>query len=180
MTQDEFCADGGFVGRERIGFAINVHSDHVLANLRAPGETGYKIPQGASYSASAMRLGPACYSGWHFWWCAGGMFRFVSGANFFGEIVEWFGYVPREPKPESISVYGKQSAPSQRRFAQQLCTCLLVASWVGVRGLRLQQHRPARLPGTVWIHHVVAAVVSILMHTLTWWVLVTTQHHLWF
>ena len=49
------------------GFCINYHSDHVLRTLRKPGETGYKIPMG-------------------------GVFRFVSGANFFGEIVEWSGY----------------------------------------------------------------------------------------
>ncbi|KAL6477215.1 hypothetical protein MHYP_G00130500 [Metynnis hypsauchen] len=54
-------------GRTLIGMAINMHSDHVLRNLRKPGETTYKIPQG-------------------------GLFEFVSGANFFGEIVEWLGY----------------------------------------------------------------------------------------
>ncbi|XP_069463996.1 3-oxo-5-alpha-steroid 4-dehydrogenase 2 [Ambystoma mexicanum] len=50
-----------------IGMGINIHSDHILRNLRKPGEETYKIPQG-------------------------GMFNYVSGANFFGEIVEWFGY----------------------------------------------------------------------------------------
>jgi hypothetical protein len=25
---------------------INIHSDHILRNLRKPGETGYKIPRG--------------------------------------------------------------------------------------------------------------------------------------
>ncbi|XP_062845614.1 3-oxo-5-alpha-steroid 4-dehydrogenase 1 [Trichomycterus rosablanca] len=49
------------------GWIINVHSDHILRNLRAPGETGYKIPRG-------------------------GIFEYVSGANFFGEIVEWAGF----------------------------------------------------------------------------------------
>ena len=29
-----------------IGMLINIHSDHVLRNLRKPGETGYKIPRG--------------------------------------------------------------------------------------------------------------------------------------
>ncbi|XP_071361312.1 3-oxo-5-alpha-steroid 4-dehydrogenase 2a [Trachinotus anak] len=47
--------------------AINMHSDHILRSLRKPGEITYKIP-------------------------SGGMFEFVSGANFFGEIVEWCGY----------------------------------------------------------------------------------------
>ncbi|XP_078694369.1 3-oxo-5-alpha-steroid 4-dehydrogenase 1-like [Branchiostoma floridae x Branchiostoma belcheri] len=49
------------------GMAINLHADHILRNLRKPGETGYKIPQG-------------------------GMFTYVSGANYFGEIVEWTGF----------------------------------------------------------------------------------------
>ncbi|KAL1524094.1 hypothetical protein AB1Y20_019004 [Prymnesium parvum] len=49
------------------GAAVNAHSDHVLRTLRRPGETGYKIPKG-------------------------GMFTYVSGANFFGEIVEWGGF----------------------------------------------------------------------------------------
>ncbi|XP_033480911.2 3-oxo-5-alpha-steroid 4-dehydrogenase 2a [Epinephelus lanceolatus] len=50
-----------------VGMIINIHSDHILCGLRRPGETVYRIPHG-------------------------GMFEFVSGANFFGEIVEWCGY----------------------------------------------------------------------------------------
>jgi len=50
-----------------LGMAINWHADDVLRNLRKPGETGYKIPYG-------------------------GMFKYVSGANFFGEIIEWTGF----------------------------------------------------------------------------------------
>ncbi|MBN3272911.1 S5A2 dehydrogenase, partial [Polyodon spathula] len=50
-----------------LGMAINIHSDHILRNLRKPGEITYKIPRG-------------------------GMFEYVSGANFLGEIIEWFGY----------------------------------------------------------------------------------------
>ncbi|KAK3591281.1 hypothetical protein CHS0354_004329 [Potamilus streckersoni] len=50
------------------GMAINIYSDHILRSLRKPGETSvYKIPRG-------------------------GLFEYVSGANFFGEILEWFGY----------------------------------------------------------------------------------------
>ena len=29
-----------------VGMAINIHSDHILRNLRKPGETGYVIPRG--------------------------------------------------------------------------------------------------------------------------------------
>ncbi|MFT7806172.1 3-oxo-5-alpha-steroid 4-dehydrogenase 2-like [Arapaima gigas] len=50
-----------------VGMAINIHSDKVLRNLRTPGDFSYKIPRG-------------------------GLFEYVSGANFFGEIIEWFGY----------------------------------------------------------------------------------------
>lgn len=49
------------------GFYVNVSSDNILINLRKPGETGYKIPQG-------------------------GFFRYVSCPNYFGEIVEWIGF----------------------------------------------------------------------------------------
>ena len=50
-----------------IGWFINFYHDSVLINLRKPGETGYKIPER-------------------------GLFRYISGANFFGEIVEWSGF----------------------------------------------------------------------------------------
>ena len=49
------------------GWALNIHSDEVLRRLRAPGETGYKIPRG-------------------------GLYRWVSAANYFAEIVEWIGF----------------------------------------------------------------------------------------
>ncbi|KAE8597616.1 hypothetical protein XENTR_v10016533 [Xenopus tropicalis] len=49
------------------GMFINIYSDRILRNLRKPGEMGYKIPKG-------------------------GLFDYVSGANFFGEIVEWSGF----------------------------------------------------------------------------------------
>ncbi|XP_060920008.1 3-oxo-5-alpha-steroid 4-dehydrogenase 2-like [Labrus mixtus] len=50
-----------------VGMVINIHSDHILRSLRRPGEIAYRTPHG-------------------------GMFHFVSGANYFGEIVEWFGF----------------------------------------------------------------------------------------
>jgi 3-oxo-5-alpha-steroid 4-dehydrogenase 1 len=49
------------------GLAINWHSDAVLRDLRAGGRTGYTIPRR-------------------------GLFRWVSAANYFGEIVEWAGF----------------------------------------------------------------------------------------
>eukprot|EP00884_Botryococcus_braunii_P001298 jgi/Botrbrau1/11169/Bobra.182_2s0024.2 len=50
-----------------LGWAANLHADHLLRSLRKPGETGYKIPRG-------------------------GLFEFVSGANYFAETVEWLGF----------------------------------------------------------------------------------------
>jgi hypothetical protein len=50
-----------------LGFGLNLHSDHVLRSLRAPGETGYKIP-------------------------SGGGFSYVSAPNYLGEILEWVGF----------------------------------------------------------------------------------------
>ena len=49
------------------GFLINVQSDNILLALRKPGETGYKIPRG-------------------------GLFRWISCPNYFGEILEWTGW----------------------------------------------------------------------------------------
>lgn len=49
------------------GFAINQHADWVLMNLRKPGETGYKIPHG-------------------------GLYRFITCPNYFGEMLEWTGF----------------------------------------------------------------------------------------
>jgi 3-oxo-5-alpha-steroid 4-dehydrogenase 1 len=49
------------------GWWINFQADSILINLRADGSTGYKIPYG-------------------------GMFRYVSSANYFGEILLWSGW----------------------------------------------------------------------------------------
>jgi hypothetical protein len=49
------------------GFAINCRADGILIALRRPGETGYRIPRG---------------------W----LFEYVACPNYFGEIVEWFGF----------------------------------------------------------------------------------------
>ncbi len=50
-----------------LGWGINLHADTVLIRLRAPGETGYKIP-------------------------VGGLYRYVTCPNYFGEILEWAGW----------------------------------------------------------------------------------------
>jgi len=50
-----------------LGFLGNIHSDSILRNLRKPGESGYKIPRG-------------------------GVFEYVSAANYFCEALEWTGF----------------------------------------------------------------------------------------
>ena len=49
------------------GFFMHIHSDHIIRNLRKPGETDFKIPHG-------------------------GMFRFISCPSYLGEIIEWYGW----------------------------------------------------------------------------------------
>ena len=49
------------------GMAINLHSDHVIRNLRKPGDTKHYLPKK-------------------------GMYRYVTSANYLGEITEWLGF----------------------------------------------------------------------------------------
>lgn len=50
-----------------VGMGINLHSDHVIRHLRQPGDTRHYLPQR-------------------------GMYRYVTSANYFGELVEWSGF----------------------------------------------------------------------------------------
>ena len=50
-----------------IGWWINQDSDRILRNLRKENETGYYIPYG-------------------------GLYKYISSPNYFGELVEWLGY----------------------------------------------------------------------------------------
>ena len=47
--------------------AINLHADHVIRNLRKPGDTRHYLPEK-------------------------GFYRYVTSANYFGELVEWTGF----------------------------------------------------------------------------------------
>lgn len=49
------------------GMGINLNSDHIIRSLRKPGDTRHYIPRG-------------------------GMFRYVTCANYLGELTEWLGY----------------------------------------------------------------------------------------
>lgn len=50
-----------------VGLVINLNSDYIIRHLRKPGDTGHYIPRG-------------------------GMFRYVSSANYLGEFTEWVGF----------------------------------------------------------------------------------------
>ena len=50
-----------------VGMAVNIQSDSIIRNLRKPGDTAHYLPKG-------------------------GMFRYVTSANYFGEFVEWVGF----------------------------------------------------------------------------------------
>ena len=49
------------------GWIINMHSDHVIRHLRQPGDTNHYLPKK-------------------------GMYRYVTSANYLGEITEWLGF----------------------------------------------------------------------------------------
>ena len=60
------------------GWYGNLHSDAVVRRLRAPGETGYRIPQG-------------------------GLFRWVSAPNYLCEIIEWCGWAIMTWSPAGLA-----------------------------------------------------------------------------
>jgi len=49
------------------GMIINLHSDYVIRHLRQPGDTNHYLPKK-------------------------GMYKYVTSANYLGEIMEWFGF----------------------------------------------------------------------------------------
>ena len=49
------------------GWAINMHSDYVIRHLRKPGDTNHYLPKK-------------------------GLYKYVTSANYFGEITEWLGF----------------------------------------------------------------------------------------
>ena len=50
-----------------IGWIINMHSDYVIRHLRKPGDTNHYLPKK-------------------------GLYKYVTSANYFGEITEWLGF----------------------------------------------------------------------------------------
>ncbi|KAL1525728.1 hypothetical protein AB1Y20_020572 [Prymnesium parvum] len=84
-----------------LGLAINVHSDNLLRCLRRPGETHHKIPRG-------------------------GAFEYVSGANYFGEVLEWFGQ-------KAIARLRPEAEPDRPSRARRRSPVL----WIAVAALAL-------------------------------------------
>lgn len=60
------------------GYALNKQSDRILLALRAPGESGYKIPYGGGY-------------------------RWVSCPNYLGELITWIGFAIASWSPAGLS-----------------------------------------------------------------------------
>lgn len=63
-----------------VGMYINLKSDHILINLRKPGDKGYYIPKGF-------------------------LFDRISTPNLFGEMIEWFGFFLVAPGWGSFSFF---------------------------------------------------------------------------
>ena len=59
------------------GMGINLHSDHVIRNLRKPGDTKHYIPRK-------------------------GFYKYVTSANYFGEFTEWIGYAIMTWSPAGV------------------------------------------------------------------------------
>ena len=59
------------------GFAINLHSDHCIRSLRKEGDTNHYLP-------------------------ARGLYKYVTSANYFGELLEWAGFALLAFNPASL------------------------------------------------------------------------------
>lgn len=57
-----------------VGMVINLHSDHVIRHLRQPGDTRHYLPNR-------------------------GLYRYVTSANYFGELLEWTGFAVAAATP---------------------------------------------------------------------------------
>ena len=83
------------------GMAINLHSDYIIRHLRKEGDTRHYIPMG-------------------------GMFRYVSSANYFGEFLEWVGFAIASWSWAGVifawwtfANLGPRSASLYRRYAKE-------------------------------------------------------------
>ncbi len=60
-----------------VGMGINLHSDYVVRHLRKPGDTHHYLP-------------------------TGGIYRYVTSGNYFGELVEWIGFAVLTWSPAAV------------------------------------------------------------------------------
>ena len=60
-----------------VGMFINLQSDHIIRNLRAPGDSAHYIPRK-------------------------GLYKYVTSANYFGELVEWCGFAVLAMSPAAF------------------------------------------------------------------------------
>lgn len=91
-----------------VGMAINWHSDYIIRHLRKPGDTKHYLPKG-------------------------GLYNYVTSANYLGEIIEWMGwamltwslagftffwFTMSNLVPRANSIYYKYKAEFADEFAQ--------------------------------------------------------------
>ncbi len=97
------------------GWLINFQADTILINLRRDGGTGYKVPHG-------------------------GMFRYVSAANYFGEILLWCGWALMNFTPAGLSF-------AVFTIANLLPRALSHHRWYGEHFADYPKQRRAIIPG---------------------------------
>ena len=104
------------------GWIINRRADRTLRGLRAPGESGYRIPQG-------------------------GLFRYVSCPNYFGEIVMWCGWAIATWSAGVRPVHGRDPRAARHRDASLVPQALRRLSARAARRLprdTLKKERPGK------------------------------------
>jgi 3-oxo-5-alpha-steroid 4-dehydrogenase 1 len=85
------------------GFYSNLEADGILRNLRKPGDKSYYIPRG-------------------------GLFEYVSGANFFCEILEWTGFALAAGTPVAMCFAATtflNIGPRAVQHHRYVCFCVL-------------------------------------------------------
>lgn len=97
------------------GWLINFQADTILINLRRDGSGGYKVPHG-------------------------GMFRYISAANYFGEIVLWCGWALMSFTPAGLSF-------AVFTIANLLPRALSHHRWYGEHFADYPKQRKAVIPG---------------------------------
>ena len=113
MYPTGYLLDPRFIAGTALFFAgmfINIQSDSIIRHLRKPGDSAHHLPQK-------------------------GLFRYVSSANYFGELVEWIGFAvlpwsaggARRPHPQTVSAgVSGRIQPPQSQKADSFCLVIIV------------------------------------------------------